>query len=125
MEINFKGPASRIEDVGMFGKLLSKSRSNLGKNVGETAIDLSVSSSSVIKWERGEIFPDEDKLPAIAIAYNIDLKELARVFGISKSAREMEKKSRRSSKPIPRSRELDFPSSTGYRTFGKGGGASF
>jgi transcriptional regulator with XRE-family HTH domain len=83
---------SGMSDTLLFAKLLLQSpATRLGKSDKEIAIELGVSYSVINRWKQGDAFPKEDKLPAIAKAYDIDYQELTRVFLTSKQAREKEK----------------------------------
>ncbi|MDO8686840.1 MAG: hypothetical protein Q7K11_01360 [Candidatus Berkelbacteria bacterium] len=111
-------PKVRIEDVTLFGKLLSKSRSALGKNITEIVSETALATvPATRRWEQGDAFPEEDKLPAIAEAYSINLEELIRVLKISKEAREMEKNVRKNPK-LSKKIQPDFPSSYGHPSHG-------
>lgn len=80
-----------MEDVTLFGKLLFDKRNIIKKTAKEIASEFSsINESSILAWEKGTSFPEEEKLPVIAKAYGIELEELIRVFKISKEARRIE-----------------------------------
>jgi transcriptional regulator with XRE-family HTH domain len=81
--------AVKIEDVTLFGKLLSKQRGT--KQSNEIAEKLGVIPSSVSAWENGRAFPEVGRESAVADAYGIKLEELIEVLEISKKARKLEK----------------------------------
>ncbi len=85
-----------IRDVSVFGDFLMAAKSNLSG--AEKANQIGVSRGLIIRWEAGESFPGEDKLPKIAEVYGVDLGELEHKFRISKKARELEKESKKAPK---------------------------
>jgi len=88
-------PDNRFKDTKLFGEFLSKARNALSKNRAYIVSVLHTSKAIPFNWEEGVIFPEEDKLPAIAEAYQVSLEELTKVYKISKVAREEEKAHRK------------------------------
>jgi transcriptional regulator with XRE-family HTH domain len=86
-----EGNKVKVEDIKVFGDLLSYSRAKIDKTVKQIAEELNMNPSAIINWENDGKFPEEGRLPQIAEAYAIDLDKLKNAFSISKEAREMEK----------------------------------
>jgi hypothetical protein len=57
------------------------------------------------KW--GDLLPDENRLPSIALAYGIEFQELLRAYRISKEARDMEKAANARPKKIEKKGKQD------------------
>lgn len=89
-------PESYFEDKMVFGKFLARSRFDLRKSVVTMTSKIPVNASSIEQWERGIALPEEDKLPIIARTYSIDLKELQKLYRISKTASQKEASVRKS-----------------------------
>ena len=88
----------KMEDVLVFGQKLTEAREKINKRHKAIAQEIGVNPGTPYHWEKGEEFPDENKLPKIAQAYGIDLEKLTEIFILSRAARELEKEARR---PIP------------------------
>ena len=88
-------PKVNLEDVSLFGQLLTKLRSVVEKTRKQIALDLNIKEPSIVSWEDGTGFPSEDKLLNIAEAYGAEVGELKKALNISREARKLEKEFRR------------------------------
>ncbi len=84
------------EDLHKFGDLLRRAREAITPNLSlaKAAKQFGVSLGSLAKWELGSSIPEEDKLPAIAEFYKIDLSVLKEVYDVSKRAKESQTSAR-------------------------------
>src|ERR1035437_2392652 len=94
------------EEILLFGRKLNEARKKLKetKSLKNIAKEIGVGESSCLGWEKGEIYPEREKLDKIAVAYKMegeDWRDLIKAFEISKVARENEKKVRRGNPSRP------------------------
>lgn len=94
---------SDLDQVSVFAEFLVNARGCKGRDALAplfTKENVSIRYSTLAKWESVEfpVFPCEDKLPAIAKVYEVDLEQLRAVWCLAKSARREQVDSRRSMK---------------------------
>ena len=84
-----------MANIGVFGLLLAKQRSKIGKTSHKIAKEIGISQNSLMQWEHAETFPNEDRLPLIAEKYQIKEKKLLVALNSSKKQRIEEKAARK------------------------------
>lgn len=103
------------EKFKAFGRSLAGARIAVGKTQTQVMSELGLKRpGSIYKWETGESFPGEDKLPAIAKVLNINEQELIKNYKALQAIREKVKYARKNPKSIRR-KQPDFPASHGWR----------
>lgn len=65
-----------MEDAGALGRLIRESRLKKGMSLGQLAAAVGRTSSSVRRWERGEVPPAKAIIPDLAVALNLDPEDL-------------------------------------------------
>lgn len=110
------------EDVYRFGDRLEGARNALGKislTRAAVAEGLHISQKTIITWEAGTSFPEENLLPDISKAYDINLEELTELFRISQKAYNAQKDTLKSLRAKPRIKtdhDAYLPGGSGRRT---------
>jgi len=56
---------------------------------------LGVKESTIVQWEEGKAFPEEDKLPSLGEVYEIGLDKLTEAYENSRQARKVNAKTKR------------------------------
>jgi transcriptional regulator with XRE-family HTH domain len=85
-------PEATMEDFDKFSEFLTKTRKEKKLRLKFIANGIGVALSTIVSWEKGQSFPDENRLPSMAEVYGVDEVMLRRLFDISRQAREKEKK---------------------------------
>ena len=65
-----------MEDAGDLGRLIRESRLKKGMSLGQLAAAVGRTSSSVRRWERGEVPPAKAIIPDLAVALDLDPDDL-------------------------------------------------
>ena len=113
---------AEIDDYKAFGDFLSQAKARTDKKTAKIEEEIGVKCTAA--WHNYEIFPARHRLPAIALAYEVDLEELTAVYEKAKAGRRLEKISnlkRGSERPhvnLSHAANFDLPSSG--RAYGKG-----
>lgn len=83
-----------FKEIFEFGRFLSARRFQINETRKQIASECGVFGSTIESWENGRSFPDREKLPIIAKAYELDLAELTEKWKITDITREAEMKKR-------------------------------